>query len=109
VALIFIMCLSRPARRELTANQPEVDDADQELESGPATVCDPLRRSFTVRSARRHRSLIVMNPVCTKILTRSSFYFGRNLFSERWPEIFNVVVKLFEVISNKGVYGGTKQ
>jgi hypothetical protein len=45
-ALFFVRLLNKP-------HQPEVDDADQELESGAATICDPLRRSLTVRGARR--------------------------------------------------------
>jgi len=49
-----------------------MDDADQELESGSAKVCDRLRRSFTVRSVDHTLSLIVMNSVYPKILTRSS-------------------------------------
>jgi hypothetical protein len=31
-----------------------VDDADQELEISFTAVCDPLRRSLAVRSARRY-------------------------------------------------------
>jgi hypothetical protein len=49
-----------------SAGEPEVDDADQELERGAATVCDPLRRSLTVRGIGRNWSLIVMIPFTQK-------------------------------------------